>query len=705
MDVLNRRANFLFGAPACLLKFTFNAKTRSSLGVLHHDIDLPLRAPYASSHSNLDRDNQAEILPDLRHAVTKLVSRFYGLRLPRHASSPKRKVEGAPQFKYAGGYRADATRFHCGIAERVLPWAAVSDEKIDTRPSGDRAWALALLLPTLLLLPFIAKPFHIDDTVYVWVGQQIQSHPLDFFGFRKNWHGGEEWVYEFNKNPPGISYYLALAAFVTGWNEIGLHLAFLIPPALASLGIYFLAVRLSAPPLLAMAVSVTSPAFVVSSTNVMCESGMLACYIWAVYFWERGLGARNARWFILSASTIAAGALIKYVVITAVPLLFAYTFVRERRFTAKMLYLIIPLAVLVAYDLTMWLRYDTSLIASAVGFSVERGTLETQQTVGNKAVTNLSFLGGCYIIAIFLSPFVWGWRGVLASVAVFFGVLATLILRGGLDASYSMYNEGNIRWDYLLQLTLFLSAGTIFLAMVAHDIWRRRDASAGLLALWIFGIFAFGAFINWTINVRALLPMAPAVGILIARRLEDRRTENGYTWKLAFPFSAAVFVCLATAWGDYQIARASRDAADEANRTLGRPAQTVWFQGHWGFQYYMEGYGYVPSDNSVVEETIGSVLLFDDYDLDWLNFSEGEYVVLPQHELWYSMPREISDEIREYEVPASSWVTTMNRDVGAGFYSHSLGALPYFLGSIPAEKYTIYKISDKRKNQKTPESL
>ena len=62
-----------------------------------------------------------------------------------------------------------------------------------------RLAAPAILLASLLILPFLNKPFHIDDPVYIWVADQIRRHPLDFYGFSTNWHGVTKPMYETTK--------------------------------------------------------------------------------------------------------------------------------------------------------------------------------------------------------------------------------------------------------------------------------------------------------------------------------------------------------------------------------------------------------------------------------------------------------------------------------------------------------------------------
>src|SRR5262249_24581433 len=84
------------------------------------------------------------------------------------------------------------------------------------------------------LVPFVNKPFHIDDPLFLWAAQHIEKHPLDFYGFQVNWYFSEMPMAEVTKNPPLGSYYIALASTLLGWSEMGLHLAFL-PPAIGAI--------------------------------------------------------------------------------------------------------------------------------------------------------------------------------------------------------------------------------------------------------------------------------------------------------------------------------------------------------------------------------------------------------------------------------------------------------------------------------------
>jgi len=85
-------------------------------------------------------------------------------------------------------------------------------------------WALALVT-VAVFAPFLAKPFNIDDPLFVWAARQIHLHPANPYGFDVNWGQTVSPMWNVTENPPLAGYYLALAAGVFGWNEIGLHLA------------------------------------------------------------------------------------------------------------------------------------------------------------------------------------------------------------------------------------------------------------------------------------------------------------------------------------------------------------------------------------------------------------------------------------------------------------------------------------------------
>ncbi|HME72720.1 MAG TPA: hypothetical protein VKM54_23060, partial [Myxococcota bacterium] len=141
-----------------------------------------------------------------------------------------------------------------------------------TAPSaGAKELGCLLLLTLALLLPFIRKPLHVDDPMYVWTAKHIVEHPVDFYGLDANWRGIVEPMAVFNHNPPGVSYWLALVGALLGWSEPALHTGMLVPAVLAIVGVFLLARSLGAPPGLASLSLLAMPGFLVSATTLMAD--------------------------------------------------------------------------------------------------------------------------------------------------------------------------------------------------------------------------------------------------------------------------------------------------------------------------------------------------------------------------------------------------------------------------------------------------
>ena len=118
-------------------------------------------------------------------------------------------------------------------------------------PSLGSPHLLVLAITLACLLPFLGKPFHIDDPLFIWAAKQITSHPVDFYGFPVNWYGTVMRMADVMQNPPLTSYYLAATAAPFGFQEWAVHFALLVPALLAASGTFALARRFCRRPWLA----------------------------------------------------------------------------------------------------------------------------------------------------------------------------------------------------------------------------------------------------------------------------------------------------------------------------------------------------------------------------------------------------------------------------------------------------------------------
>jgi len=200
-------------------------------------------------------------------------------------------------------------------------------EKIRHWTARHPNWALTGIV-FIALAPFLAKPFNLDDPLFIWAGHQIQAHPTNPFGFDVAWDTTAFPMWKITENPPGACYFIAVAAGILGWSEIALHFAFMLPAIAVILGTHRLARRLGGNPLLAALVTLFAPVFLVSATTVMCDVLMLAAWTWAVVCWVEG--QENTRKLLLAGLLIALAEMTKYFGVCLIPLLAAYSLASRR---------------------------------------------------------------------------------------------------------------------------------------------------------------------------------------------------------------------------------------------------------------------------------------------------------------------------------------------------------------------------------------
>jgi len=546
-------------------------------------------------------------------------------------------------------------------------------DKIRCRAAAHPYFALALLV-LAALGPFLAKPFNIDDPLFIWAARQIQAHPFNPYGFAVNWYGSVTPMWLATENPPLAAYFIALSAGVVGWSEPALHAAFLLPAVAVILGTYRLAGRFCDSPALAALVTLFTPVFWVSSTTVMCDVLMLAFWIWAVVLWVEGLERENIRLLAGAGLLIALAALTKYYGACLIPLLAAYALIGRRRPGRWTVCLLIPLVALVAYQWLTGEGYGQGMLTKAVGF-----TSASRKIVGYShlasGLTGLSFVGGCLAAGVIFAPLLWRARALMFFAAGAIVItLAVYFQKGMLRVNGPL--EGAARMFAETQTVFWAVGGVSVLALAIVDARKGRDPASWLLALWVLGTFFFAAGINWTVNGRSLLPMAPAVGILLARQLGRKIPAVREIWTRGM----AAGLCASAALGffvtqsDFLLALAVRQSARTTIARYGGDPAAFWYQGHWGFQYYMD--------------LTGAAAL----DLKQPVIQPGDTVVMPVHNTYISQPGPEAADVREViSIPGPRWLTTWNEGVGAGFYSSVQGPLPFAFGRVPPEAVVVYR--------------
>lgn len=557
--------------------------------------------------------------------------------------------------------------------------------KADVRESAQaiasgRRWpvkldlAIVIVFTLLATLPFINKPFHMDDAAFLELAKIRIEEPFevtieDYVFF------GEENERFIDTHPPLISSYLALLLKMAGTDsEAFLHGGFLIFPLIAAVSMYFLARRYTRYALLAALLLMATPGAMVMSHGLMSDIPGLSMWLASITLYAYALDQRNAYLFALSGLAISIGILISYQALSVIPLLFVYALWKKQLSLMSVAPFLLSLAVFFGF-----MGWHYSAAGSFPRFSYGVGEPLAWHSLIQKGASALLIIGGA---------------------TIFFGVLMRVLLARREDAVFfvvflvpfwilyaALYLAGKVGLMGALLSMALMPLGLLFLYRIFVDGWARLKASSIdrgenlLLMLWLAGVLVYVVILAPYTSVRYLLPMYPALVLLFVRLAEDRLGIDTVVTRrvLAVGVVTTLLFGLLVSAADYQHASANRAFAEtEGAAYAERLRQTGakgWTIGEFGFRYYMkkQGYAPLPGDRTV-----------DPYDIivqaplaDPRIFSE-----------------ELSDQVELLEKVEHRWVvplrTTSFRS-NAGFYGHFWGLLPFSIDSGPVEEFDIYE--------------
>ena len=537
-----------------------------------------------------------------------------------------------------------------------------------------QVWWVALAA-VACLAPFCGSAYKVDDPLFLRAAEQIRGHPADFYGFTFNWFGKQAPMIEVFDNPPLTCCFIALVSLVAGWSEPVMHLAFVVVAALAAAGIFQLARRFCGKPLVAALAAVLTPVFLISGTTVMCDMMLLAFWVWSLHLFEKGLEKDRAVLIWTAGLLAGLAVLTKFPGLSLCPLLAAWGWIRRRQLGWWVVAPILPVIFALAYEQYTRGLYGRGLFLSAAAYAARyRSGLPTSSL--NRAAFALVFPGGCFLPVLFYAPWLRMRRTALPTfVAMAVGTL--LLFCAGAYRALLWRSDGGFTIGLFLQMEVFIAAAAMLLMLAALDLWEARTGDSLLLALWLAGVFVFAAVLNWTMNGRSLLPMAPVVGILLARRMERVFSESAKNsrWRVLVPTVAAAVMSLWVAQADCRIAGTDRRAAAALSARFAGPDMTLWFEGHWGFQYYMEKTG------------------AQAVDLDHPKIRAQDLVVVPNHSPDVSAPAPGRADFVGTVRTRPGWrLATYNPGVGASFYASSMGPLPFAFGWNEADQFDVVRM-------------
>ncbi len=439
----------------------------------------------------------------------------------------------------------------------------------------DRALAALWLLATAYNL---FKPYHIDDAAHLLIAQWIAHHWLHPMRGLLNWSGVNEPI--FKTNQPHLYFYaLAVWGSLFGFSEPAMHAL----QSLATLAVIVLMYRISrrfvgGSALWAVAMLVLSPALFVEQ-NLMVDTPLLALWLW--FFDALTDVARDRSQtvrFVIAAAACWAAILVKYSSLTLVPIL-AFALVFERRWRQLWVLFIPALAVAAWTGFNLW-DYGAAHIAT-------RSAGADQPRMDVMAGAWLITLGGITPMGL-----VWmaqvgaaekAWR-VGAGIAAGLAALAIAVALGwvtehGSDTVLAFMFAENAA------IILMVAAGRA--VGVAWAPWWRRATALALapriyLVLWLAATSTFYVLYAPFIAARhALLIMPPAILLTQEALGEDLRRPAR-----VFGIGLSLALSLALGVSDWRFADFYRVEARRVSELKPAAGQTLWADGHWGWQWY-----------------------------------------------------------------------------------------------------------------------
>jgi 4-amino-4-deoxy-L-arabinose transferase-like glycosyltransferase len=418
---------------------------------------------------------------------------------------------------------------------------------------------------------------------------------------------------------------------------------------------------------------ITAPVFLLSSTSLMCDTMMLAFWVWALCFWIEGLKNGSSARLLVAALFIVACSMTKYFGACLIPLLLTYSLRERQRIGSWLAYLLFAVFVLAFYQWLTQRLYGRGLLLDAILYAVQ---LRVGGELPSKMLSGLAFVGGCMIVVLAAAPLLW--RTKVLALGVPAAVLMGLLLVGMKTiGSFPVVEARNVHWLFVVQMSVCVIAGLSVAWLTIRDLHERRTPDAALLFFWVAGTFVFACAINWTVSGRNILPMLPAVSMLLVRRLEMQQLLDGWTnmRRACVPLGISLAIAVLVTSADSRLASSAKESALFLTKQLSATSSAIRFEGHWGFQYYMEQLGAQPVDRRD------------------LRLAPNEAIVVPLGNSYlFPLPRDRAVLWSKYETKPQ-WLTTMSGPSGAGYYSDGWGPLPFVFGSVPSEQYLVFRVN------------
>lgn len=458
-------------------------------------------------------------------------------------------------------------------------------------------WALALA--ALLTLGNLWKPLTIDDTFYYFYARQIAAAPLDPYGFTVFWYQRPQPAFSV-LCPPLLPYWWALGLHLFGggpvlWKLWLFPFAALFAAALASL-LRRWATGIERP---LLCLIILSPIFL-PSLNLMLDVPATALALSGLAIFIRAADRQSTRLAVLAGCVVGLAGQMKYTGLVTPVILLAYAGL-SRRWRKGLIAVGTALAVFVAWEAFVALQYGESHFLHHARFNPFRPRSRLQFSLPLLVIVGSV---GLPILLLVLTALGVRARRIAAMASIGLVGFAFGVGAAGSDTLWLAPNAVSL-YPLTAGHLVYAAFGVALLAGLVAVVTRFRGASPGaslrdresaFLVLWLL-LEVAGAFALMPFPAVRRVMSISIVATLLAGRLAARQAVLPERRRLiggVAAFSAALGAVFALT--DWYEAAAQRSAAQRAaDRIAAAHSQgTVWYVGHWGFQFYAEQRGMQP---------------------------------------------------------------------------------------------------------------
>ena len=531
---------------------------------------------------------------------------------------------------------------------------------------------VAAVVVIATLLPFLKKAYFQDSYIYLKPAEYILQKPLDPYGISLGCRGD---LFFKETHPPLTSYILASVAYFGNLNsEWEVNLIYILLAGLTAACVYLLSKEYIKNGLLASLLACISPSFLICFSQVNADPITLFFWILTLALLFEAVRTRHMATFLLSGISAGFASLSSFQSLMLLPLCTFYLILKKVKIDKILYFLLAALGIFSLWCVENLFYYGKLQLLNASGAGEVKIGLHL---IGNKLISAFSIIGGAGVFPFLYIYFFYKIKNWLRIFFIITAITFLFVFYSKFEdiALYSIHQK--------ILLSFFLACGitatTLMLKELAmllfgHGPHASKSENA-LFLLWFWGVIIYNILLMPFESARYLLPAFVPLVIVLIRKIEEAGAVVDYKQPVVAAICLNSILCVGLLYSDYKHADIYRDLASKIK--IGKlNNKKVYFDGNWGFWYYMERQGAIRAYN------YGNTI------------ADGNLFVRPI----YSSPKPLERDfdshlnlLKSKTYNESFPLRLLSKPSQAGFYSQVWGFLPYSFSREPLDTFSIYQ--------------